>query len=85
MGDFILKYWVEVLLTAVCSFVSFTYRKIKKAVKFNIGMYIFDVIQATNNKQMYICHPIPLVFMDGSKKYNTATPIMDNQICINAK
>ncbi len=30
MGDFILKYWVEVLLTAVCSFVSFTYRKIKK-------------------------------------------------------
>ena len=30
MVEFILKYWVEVLLTAVCSFVSFTYRKIKK-------------------------------------------------------
>lgn len=30
MGEFILKYWVEVLLTSVCAFVSFTYKKIKK-------------------------------------------------------
>lgn len=30
MGEFILKYWVEVLLTAVCSFVTFTYKKIRE-------------------------------------------------------
>lgn len=30
MGEFILKYWVEALLTSVCAFVSFTYKKIKK-------------------------------------------------------
>lgn len=30
MGEFILKYWVEVLLTGVCTFVSVTYKKIKK-------------------------------------------------------
>ena len=29
MGEFILKYWVEVLLTAVCSFVTVTYKKIR--------------------------------------------------------
>ena len=29
MGEFILKYWVEVLLTSVCAFVSFTYKTIK--------------------------------------------------------
>ena len=30
MGEFILKYWVEVLLTGVCTFVSVTYKKIRK-------------------------------------------------------
>ncbi len=30
MVEFILKYWVEVLLTAVSSFVAFTYKKIRK-------------------------------------------------------
>lgn len=30
MGEFILKYWVEVLLTCVSSFVAFTYKKIRK-------------------------------------------------------
>lgn len=30
MEEFILKYWVEVLLTAVCTFVSVTYKKIRK-------------------------------------------------------
>lgn len=30
MGEFILKYWVEVLLTAVCSFVTVTYKKIRE-------------------------------------------------------
>ena len=30
MGEFILKYWVEVLLTAVSSFVAFTYKKIRE-------------------------------------------------------
>jgi hypothetical protein len=29
MGEFILKYWAEVLLTAVCSFVTVTYKKIR--------------------------------------------------------
>ena len=29
MGEFILKYWVEVLLTAVCSFVTVNYKKIR--------------------------------------------------------
>lgn len=33
MGDFILKYWVEVLLTSVSSFVVLTYRKIKSRFK----------------------------------------------------
>lgn len=30
MEEFILKYWVEVLLTGVCTFVSVTYKKIRK-------------------------------------------------------
>lgn len=30
MGEFILKYWVEVLLTGISSFVACTYKKIKK-------------------------------------------------------
>lgn len=30
MGEFILKYWVEALLTCVSSFVAFTYKKIRK-------------------------------------------------------
>lgn len=30
MGEFFLKYWVEVLLTAVSSFVAFTYKKIRE-------------------------------------------------------
>lgn len=30
MGDFILKYWVEVLLTGICTFVTVTYKKIRK-------------------------------------------------------
>lgn len=30
MGEFVLKYWVEVLLTGVCTFVSVTYKKIRK-------------------------------------------------------
>lgn len=33
MGDFILRYWVEVLLTSVSSFVVLTYRKIKSRFK----------------------------------------------------
>ena len=30
MGEFVLKYWVEVLLTGVSSFVAFTYKKIRE-------------------------------------------------------
>ena len=30
MWELILKYWVEVLLTAISSFVAFTYKKIRK-------------------------------------------------------
>lgn len=33
MSEFILKYWVEVLLTGISSFVVFTYRKIKNRFK----------------------------------------------------
>lgn len=29
MKEFIIKYWVEVLLTVICSFVGFTYKKIR--------------------------------------------------------
>ena len=33
MGEFILKYWVEVLLTGISSFVVLTYKKIKDRFK----------------------------------------------------
>ena len=42
---------------------------------------MFDALQATNSKQIYICQPKPLVLRVGSRKYKINTPNIDNQMC----